>query len=59
VSRFVIDASVEIKWFIPEVHSAAAQRLLSGNHELLIPDLFFPEVAKHQFCLDFRLLLNG
>lgn len=45
MSRYVIDASVGIKWFIPEVHSAEAQRLLSGNHELLIPDLFFPEVA--------------
>jgi len=45
VTVYVVDASVGIKWFIPEIYSEAARRLLSGNHSLLVPDLFFPEVA--------------
>jgi len=43
LSRLVVDASVAIKWYVPEVHSAAAARLLEGGNELLAPDLIFPE----------------
>ena len=43
MSRLVVDASVAIKWYVPEVHSAAAARLLEGGNELLAPDLIFPE----------------
>jgi predicted nucleic acid-binding protein len=39
MSRFVVDASVAIKWFVPEIHSAEAIRLLSPDCELLAPDL--------------------
>jgi predicted nucleic acid-binding protein len=45
VSVYVIDASVLIKWFVPEIHSDAAQRLLSATHEYFAPDLLFPEVG--------------
>ena len=45
MSRFVIDASTGAKWFLSEVHSGAARRLLSAKHDLLVPDLFFPEIA--------------
>src|SRR4028118_94795 len=45
MSRYVVDASVGIKWFVPEVHSEAAQRLLNRSHNLLVPDLFFPEIG--------------
>ncbi len=45
MSRYVVDASVGIKWFVPEVHSEAAQRLLNSSHNLLVPDLFFPEIG--------------
>jgi predicted nucleic acid-binding protein len=45
VSRFVVDASVAVKWFLPEVHADAAQRLLDGGFVLIVPDLLFPEVA--------------
>ncbi len=45
MSRYVVDASVAIKWFLPEVHSEAANRLLSGSHTLLVPDLLFSEVG--------------
>ena len=43
MSRYVVDASVAIKWFVPEIHSDAAARLLDETHELLAPDLLLPE----------------
>lgn len=45
MSVFVVDASVVIKWFVPEIHSDAARRLLSAPHHYLSPDLLFPEVG--------------
>lgn len=45
MSRFVIDASVAIKWYLPEPNSVDADRLLSGGFQLLAPDLLFPEVG--------------
>lgn len=45
MSVLVVDASVVIKWFIPEVHSAAARRLLEHNHQFLAPDLLFAEIT--------------
>lgn len=41
----VVDASVAVKWFLPELHGAAALRLLQDGHRLLAPDLLFPEVG--------------
>lgn len=41
----VPDASVVIKWFVPEVHSDAARTLLDGDHHFIAPDLVFAEVA--------------
>jgi len=43
VSAFVVDASIAVKWFFPEVHDAEALRLLRGGHDLLVPDVFFAE----------------
>ena len=43
MSLFVVDASVAIKWFLPEIHSDAALRLLAGQHTLHAPDLIFSE----------------
>ncbi|MBI5343684.1 MAG: type II toxin-antitoxin system VapC family toxin [Deltaproteobacteria bacterium] len=43
MKRFVVDASVAVKWFVPEIHSDAAARLLDGPHELLAPDLIVAE----------------
>jgi predicted nucleic acid-binding protein len=45
VSVFVVDASVVVKWFVPEVHSDAARRLLVLPHEYVTPDLLFAETA--------------
>lgn len=45
MSRYVLDASVAIKWFVPEVYCDAARRLLASDHTFLIPDFFYPEVG--------------
>jgi predicted nucleic acid-binding protein len=39
----VIDASVAVKWFMPEPHSINAISLLETGSELLAPDLIFAE----------------
>jgi predicted nucleic acid-binding protein len=43
LSRFVVDANVAIKWFVPEVRSAAASALLQPGNQMIAPDLLFPE----------------
>ena len=45
MSAFVVDASVVVKWFVPEIHSESARRLLTLPHEYLAPDLLFAETA--------------
>ena len=40
---FVVDASVAVKWFIPEEHSDVAELLLDENFDLAVPRLFFSE----------------
>jgi len=45
VSLFVVDASVVVKWFVPEIHSDKARRLLAGPHAYIAPDLLFAETA--------------
>ena len=45
MSAFVVDASVIVKWLVPEIHSEAARRLLSLSHEYFAPDLLFAETA--------------
>ena len=45
MSVFVVDASVAVKWFVPEIHSDAARRLLALPHEYVAPDLLFAETA--------------
>src|SRR6186997_1519182 len=45
MSVFVVDASLVVKWFVPEVHSAAARRWLNASHDYMAPDLLFPEAG--------------
>jgi predicted nucleic acid-binding protein len=45
VSVFVVDASVVVKWFVPEIHSDSARSLLALPHEYVAPDLLFAETA--------------
>ena len=42
---FVVDASVAVKWFLPEIHTAAALRLLGRGQRLLAPDLLNAEFS--------------
>lgn len=47
--RWVVDASVVVKWYVPEHLSHTAARLLvqarSGELSLFAPDLLFPDVG--------------
>jgi len=45
VSVFVVDASLVVKWFIPEIHSDAARRWLGASHDYVAPDLLFSEAG--------------
>lgn len=45
MSVVVVDASVVIKWFVPENGTEAALRLLDSGHQFLAPDLLFAAVA--------------
>jgi predicted nucleic acid-binding protein len=49
---FVLDASVALKWFLPATDESLVEEsrelltgYLRGDHSLIVPDLFWPEVA--------------
>jgi predicted nucleic acid-binding protein len=39
MSLFVVDASVALKWYVPEIYSQAALRLSDPDSRLMAPDL--------------------
>ena len=43
--RYLVDASVAVKWFAPEDYSDDADALLAGDHELCAPDFILVEAA--------------
>ena len=43
MTTYVLDASVAVKWYVPEIDDDAAKKLLAAEHDLHVPDLFFPE----------------
>ena len=45
MNRYVVDASVAIKWFIPEIHSEAALRLQRSRYRLHVPALMTLELG--------------
>jgi predicted nucleic acid-binding protein len=45
VTRFVVDASVAVKWLVPEAYSSEARTLLRADSALLAPDLIRAEVG--------------
>lgn len=45
MNRFVVDASVAIKWYLPEDYSEDAERLLNPEIELIVPELLFSEIS--------------
>ena len=45
MTRYVVDASVAVKWFVPEELTQEALGYLRDDHELLIPDLLWSEFS--------------
>ena len=45
MNRLVVDASVAVKWYIPEIHGDEAERILGSGYEMCAPDLLYSEVA--------------
>lgn len=45
MTPLVVDESIAIKWLPPEVHSAAARRVLREDNDLLAPDLLWAELG--------------
>lgn len=45
MSRLVVDASVAVKWFLPEEQSEAARALLRPGHDLIAPELIYAELG--------------
>ncbi len=45
MTRIVVDASVAVKWFLPEELSVEARQLLTMEYELLAPDLLWAELG--------------
>ena len=45
MTPLVVDASVVVKWFVPEIHTDAARRWLDVAHQFFAPDLLFAETA--------------
>jgi predicted nucleic acid-binding protein len=41
LSAIVVDASVGVKWFVPEIHAAEARAWRSGPDALHVPAFFF------------------
>jgi predicted nucleic acid-binding protein len=39
----VADASVSIKWYVAEIHTTEAEKLLDGTYEIHAPELILPE----------------
>lgn len=39
----VADASVAVKWYVPEINTPEAEKLLNGAYELHAPELILPE----------------
>jgi predicted nucleic acid-binding protein len=45
LKRIVADASVVVKWLLPEIHSEEAARLLQGDCDIWAPDLIWAEIG--------------
>jgi predicted nucleic acid-binding protein len=45
LNRFVVDASIAIKWYLPENYNEEAAQLLDPRNELFAPDLLLSEIG--------------
>ena len=53
--RIVVDASIAIKWFLPEQQSAQAEVFLSENYQRVAPELLLTEVKPSSNKLKYRV----
>ncbi len=44
MTTVVVDASVGVKWFMPEDHSEKARQLKGAAYTLHVPDIFLMEL---------------
>lgn len=42
---YVVDASVLIKWYVPEIYDREADKILNGGNDLHAPELILPELS--------------
>lgn len=42
---YVVDASVSVKWYVPELFEKEADKILNGSHDLHAPELILPEFS--------------
>ena len=59
MSRYVVDASVAIKWYLPEIHKTYALYLIGSGHILLAPDLILGEVGGILWKWSRKSLITG
>ena len=45
MTTYVVDASVAVKWYLPEIHSPQAANLLNPDNILWAPELIFAELG--------------
>lgn len=45
MTAIIVDASVAIKWFIPEIHAELSTHVLNESFVLYAPDLIFAEIG--------------
>ncbi len=45
MSLYVVDASVAVKLYVPEVHSEQAIQFFADEHELIVPEFMLAEFA--------------
>jgi predicted nucleic acid-binding protein len=45
MSLYVVDASIAVKLYVPEIHSSRAIRFFADGHELIIPEFMLAEFA--------------
>lgn len=59
MTRLIIDASVAVKWLLPEEGAIQAARLIELGEELAAPELIYPEVGNVLWKRSMRGELEG
>jgi predicted nucleic acid-binding protein len=65
LKKLVVDASVAIKWYLPEQYSESAEKLMDDSYEFFAPDIIHSEIGnilwkralKNEFSPDKALII--